>query len=94
MRNVHPKRKQCPVGGNAHPLARQLFRQMKAQKASITDVAERAGICLATLVKWKYRHSPTVQTLEAAGNVLGWKLVWSPIEGNRTGRPVSREMVT
>jgi len=54
-----------------------LFEEARRQQAAITDVAERAGISLATLVKWKYRHSPVVPTLEAAGNVLGMRLKWS-----------------
>lgn len=77
MRKPRPKRKQCPVAPHAHPLARELFEEARRQQAAITDVAERAGISLATLVKWKYRHSPVVPTLEAAGNVLGMRLKWS-----------------
>lgn len=74
MRTPHPHRHACPVAENAHPLARQFFKIIDRQQVAVTDVAERAGLGLATLVKWKSRHAPTVMALEAALNVVGYEL--------------------
>lgn len=74
MRTPHPKRRACPVAPHAHPLARRFFEIAGQQGVAVTDVAERSGLALATLVKWKSRHAPTVPTLEAALNVLGYEL--------------------
>jgi hypothetical protein len=70
----HPKNNACPVAPRAHPLARRLFEIAADEKTAITDIADRSGVSLATLVKWKYRHAPTVVALEAALNVLGCTL--------------------
>lgn len=86
MRRAWPKRHKCPITARAHPLARDLFHKMNEQRASITDVAERAGISLATMVKWKQRHSPNIETLEAAGNVLGYRLRWIAMDDPRYGK--------
>ena len=59
---------------NAHPLARQFFAIARREGVAITDIAERAGLGLATLVKWKYRHAPTVSALTAALNTLDYDL--------------------
>lgn len=71
MRDARPKVAPSPV---AHPLAKQLFDLMAEERICATDVAERAGLSLATLVKWKARHAPTVVALEAALNVVGYRL--------------------
>ena len=84
-RRPHPHRRQCPVAPQAHPLARRLFELIDGQGAALTTVAERAGLAVATLVKWKYRHAPTVTALEAALNVLGYELRIVPVRG-RDGR--------
>jgi hypothetical protein len=74
MRTPHPKRRACPVAPHAHPLARQLFEIMDRQQVAMTDVAERAGLSHATLVKWKSSHTPVIATFEAALNVVGYEL--------------------
>jgi hypothetical protein len=74
MRTPHPKRHACPIAPHAHPLARRFFEIAERQQVALTDVSERAGLCHATLVKWRYRHAPLVPTLEAALNVLGYEL--------------------
>lgn len=74
VREPHPKRQARPIAPKAHPLARRLFQIAARQQTAITDIAERSGLALATLVKWKYRHAPTVTALEAALNVLGYEL--------------------
>ena len=74
LRRPHPKRIACPVAPRAHPLARRFFELLAEQGVALTDVAGRAGLAVATLVKWKYRHVPQVDTLEAALNALGYEL--------------------
>lgn len=74
MRTPNPKHQTCPIAPRAHPLARRFFEIVERQRASLTDVSDRSGLGLATLVKWKYRHAPTVTALEAALNVVGYEL--------------------
>lgn len=57
-----------------HPLARQFFEIMQGQGVALTDVAERAGVCHTTIVKWRYLHTPRADVLEAALNALGYRL--------------------
>lgn len=78
LRAPHPKRRARPIAPKAHPLARRFFELMDEQGAALTDVAQRAGLGVATLVKWKYRHAPTVAALEAGLNVLGYRLAIVP----------------
>jgi len=70
-RRPRPRRHTRP---HAHPLVREFLGLLEAEGVSITDVADRAGLGRATLIKWKYRHAPTVVALEAALNVLGYRL--------------------
>lgn len=74
LRRPNPHYIACPVAPRAHPLAREFFRLLGQAGVSMTDVAERAGLGLATVVKWKYRHVPKIDTFEAALNVLGYEL--------------------
>ena len=78
LRRPHPKRAACPVAPHAHPLAREFFELLDRQGVALTDIAARAGLGVATLVKWKYRHAPTVVALEAALNALGYELRIAP----------------
>lgn len=74
FREPHPHRKARPIAVHAHPLVREFFARLEDECTSVTDVAERAGLGLATLVKWKSKHSPTVVSFEAALNVIGCEL--------------------
>lgn len=74
LRRPHPKRHACPVTAHAHPLVREFFELLAEEGVALTDVAQRAGVCAATLSKWKSRHSPTVVALAAALNVIGFEL--------------------
>ena len=53
FRRPHPKRHARPIAPQAHPLARQFFEIIERQGVALTDVAARAGLGVATLVKWK-----------------------------------------
>lgn len=77
LRTPHPKR----VERRGHPLVREFRSLMDEQRVGVTDVAERAGIGTATIVKWSCAHSPTVVALEAALNVLGYRLAIVPADG-------------
>lgn len=74
LRRPNPHHRTCPVTPHAHPLARRFFRLLAVEGVALSDVAARAGLGVATLVKWKHRHSPTVAALEAALNVIGYRL--------------------
>lgn len=75
MRAPHPKRVD---DSRAHPLVRLLYEIIREQQAAVTDVAERAGLSHVTLVKWRTSYAPTVVALEAALNVLGYRLAIVP----------------
>lgn len=74
MRRPHPKRQARPLAPHAHPLVRQFFTLMEGEGIALTDTAGRAGLGVATLVKWKYRHMPQLDTFMAALNVIGYEL--------------------
>ena len=74
MRVPHPKRFVCPTAPHAHPLVRRFFEIAEGQQIGITDIAERAGLGIATVSKWRNRHTPTVAAFEAALNVVGYEL--------------------
>lgn len=62
------------VPESAHPLVRHLFDEMAAQRCALTDMAERSGVNKNTLKDWRTRTVPTVASLEACFNVLGFTL--------------------
>ncbi len=59
----------------AHPLVRQLIKEMNHQRIGLTDMAERAGVSRRTFAGWRIRHTPRIAELEACYNVLGLTLV-------------------
>ena len=73
-RQPNPKYNTCPIAPHAHPLARRLFQIMDREKASLMDVAGRAGLHWTTMCKWKRLYEPSVSGLEAALNVMGYEL--------------------
>lgn len=68
---------------HAHPLVRQLIAIMNDQHVLRTEVAARAGLSICGMRDWSMRKSPQVVTLEAAANVLGYRLALVPISRGR-----------
>ena len=66
---------------HAHPLVRRLIEIMNDQGVLRTEVAARAGLSICGMRDWGMRKSPQVVTLEAAANVLGYRLALVQIKG-------------
>lgn len=67
-----PKRVTVPE--KAHPLVRRLWQEIIRQQVPIWLVADKAGIHRQTMRSWRYHRPPKIADLEAALNVLGYKL--------------------
>ncbi len=63
----------------AHPLVRRFYELVLEQQMSLTEVAKKAGIHSYTMSRWRTHNSPTVESLEAVLNVLGYRLVVRPV---------------
>lgn len=59
---------------HAHPLVRQFYDLARRHKKPIRTIGRRAGVDDSTIGGWRERHGPTVANLEAALNVLGYRL--------------------
>jgi len=79
-------RGKLPVPKHAHPLVRQLFREMNEQCTTIREVAERARFRAGTISDWRYRRDPTLSNFVAALNVIGLDLKVVE-QGGGAGRP-------
>lgn len=86
LRRPNPHWHTSPIAPHAHPFARRFFELLEEEGVALTDVAERAGLSHVTLVKWKSRHKPSIDTLEAALNVLGYRLAIEAIPTERWKR--------
>lgn len=70
------------VPDGCHPLVRQLFEIANEQRATMKEIAGRAGMVpYATLSNWRYGNCPQLQNFEAALNALGYELHIRPKEG-------------
>jgi len=67
-------RGRIPVPKHCHPLVQQLIAEMNRQRTTLTEVGDRAGIDRGTISDWRYRRAPRVDLLEAALNVIGFRL--------------------
>jgi hypothetical protein len=67
-------RKPLPIPKHAHPIVRELYRQMNRQQTTMLEVAERSGLRRQTIWDWANRVNPRLSDLEAALNVLGFEL--------------------
>lgn len=67
-----------PASG-CHPLVRRLYEVLNQQQAQVTEVAAEAGVTKGTMWSWKRRTMPRVDDLDAAFNVLGYRLAAVPI---------------
>lgn len=63
------------VPEHSPPLVRRLFEEMNAQHATLTEVANRAGLRRRTVTGWRETRVPNVEHLRACFNVLGLDLV-------------------
>lgn len=70
-----------PIPEHAHPLVRQFVEAMNREGALRCEVSSRSGVSLSTMRGWDVRHAPRLPELEAAGNALGYELVWRKKRG-------------
>ncbi len=71
-RSWSPKRVTIPE--KAHPLVRRLYAEIIRQQVPVWMVADKAGVHRQTMTGWRYYRPPKLADLEAAFNVLGYKL--------------------
>jgi DNA invertase Pin-like site-specific DNA recombinase len=64
---------------HAHPLVRRIINIAIKQRVPLRDAAKTAGVNSHTVSNWR-RSAPRVETLEAFGNALGWRLKWVTIK--------------
>jgi DNA-binding XRE family transcriptional regulator len=67
-----------PIPDATQPLVRTLYELLNERKLSISDVARPSGIALNTISEWRYRRSPSVNSLQAVLNALGHQLAIVP----------------
>lgn len=68
-------RGKLPIPKHAHPLVRELFKQMNIGLVTTAEIASEAGVARAVVSDWRYRRIPRLDALEACLNVLGLRLV-------------------
>ena len=68
------------VPEKGHPLVRDLYQLMNANKILIKDLVQPSGVKATTISEWRYRRTPNVASLEAVLNALGFKLDIVPDE--------------
>ena len=81
MKSRHPN---VPLRG--HAAVKALFVLMEESGVTVNQLAKEAGIYYNAMYRWKTGHGATVDNLEAALNVLGYRLVVVPLD---TGEIVS-----
>lgn len=72
--------KTLSVPERAHPLVREMYELMNRERVGLNDLAWRSGNHKDTLSSWRRRGAPRVDMLEAALNVLGYRLSIEPIK--------------
>ena len=59
---------------HAHPLVRQFFALIEAQRCPYRRIAENCGLHPQAFSWWKRRSNPTLPNFEAALNGIGYEL--------------------
>jgi hypothetical protein len=73
---------------HAHPIVRRLYDEINRQKATLTEVADRAGSDRHAITNAAYQTDPRLSELQAWLNVLGLDLHVGPMREG-TGRVIS-----
>ena len=71
-------RGQLTVSRHTDPLVQELFGHLNAQRTTIAECAERAGINDEAIKGWRTRWQPKLGNFQAALNALGLRLVIVP----------------
>lgn len=65
----------------AHPLIQALMQMIAFQGNTARQVAAEAGVTVDIFSDFRRGRVPRVDTLDALGEVCGYRLVWAPIKG-------------
>jgi hypothetical protein len=63
-----------PIPPHAHPLVRQMFEIINADRLTIAEATSGAGPAPYTVSRWRYDHNPSIQDFEAVLNRMGYEL--------------------
>jgi hypothetical protein len=74
MKEWKPSRSTLNRITNNNEIVRFLFEEMHKQQIHECDMSERVGFHRDTLRKWRVRHQPRVNDIEACLDFLGYKL--------------------
>lgn len=75
------RRQRREADSSSHPFVKFLSREMARQRATLTDVAERSGVCIKTIGQWRSGgRTPKLRDIEAVVNVLGYEVKLVPIK--------------
>ena len=69
----------------AHPLVREFRVLAEKKRMKLTRITMEAGLGERTISGWSIDRSPTVANLEAALNVIGYRLLIVRLEPPRDG---------
>lgn len=61
-------------------LVREFFQLLDDTGKLYKDVSVEAGVSHNTMNQWKRGFKPSADSLDAAGNVIGYRLAWVPLE--------------
>lgn len=68
-------RGKLPIPYRAPAIVRQLFEEINAKRATLREVAEKAGLAYDTISEWRYQNKPTLENFIAAANAIGLDVV-------------------
>lgn len=69
------RRQRRETDRSTHPFVKFLSNEMARQRATLTDVAERSGVCVKTIGQWRAGgRTPKLRDIEAVVNVLGYEI--------------------
>jgi transcriptional regulator with XRE-family HTH domain len=75
------RRQRRETASNCHPFVKFLSKEMARQRATLTDVADRSGVCIKTIGQWRSGgRTPKLRDIEAVVNVLGFELKLVPMK--------------
>ena len=60
----------------ASPLVAEMFKRVRVEQISLTNLARRSGVVRETIGRWGQGWDPLVHNLEAVGNCVGLTLRW------------------
>lgn len=67
------------IPSRAHPLVKELYREMIRRRRTYADIAKESGVAGSTIRDWRSRSIPRVDLLEAALNAVGLRLEIVPM---------------